>query len=205
MIQCRNKFLQGWCVLWFWSLLSDGIVWLSCLAVKASCLHTLLSSEVELTVVLIKMLRFAGELFCTTALGHFSAWSDMSRTGMAAKKIMPGKQEKEWEGCSWYHSGYCTAELSLYWLTWGRADFSCWYCPSRATQSATTGGPPCPHQCLAMIPLPAQPPLLSALHCASSFASSATGCSRVELGATATLHFPIQYWDCKNLSSFLGQ
>lgn len=43
------------------------------------------------------MLQFARELFYRTALGHFSAGSDMSRTGMAAEKscqASEGKNEK---------------------------------------------------------------------------------------------------------------
>lgn len=94
-------------------------------------------------------------------------------------KIMLGKQGKAWEGRSSCHSDYCTSELGLYWLPQGRANFSCRYSPSRATGDAVTGGLPRPHQCVPVIPLPARPSLLSALHRASSFVSSATGCGRV--------------------------
>lgn len=98
MIQCRNKSLQGWCVLWFWPLVSDGIVWLSYLAGKASCLHILLSCEMELTLLLIKIPQFARELSYRYALGHFSPRSAMSRNEMAAEKSCQeskGKHEKD--------------------------------------------------------------------------------------------------------------
>lgn len=60
-------------MLWFWPLLSDDIVWLSYLTGKASYLHILLSLEVELALLLIKILQFARDLFYKSALGQFSA------------------------------------------------------------------------------------------------------------------------------------
>lgn len=205
MIQCRNKFLQGWCVLWFWSLLSDGIVWLSCLAVKASYFDILLSSEVELTWSRC----FSLPESCSTQPLWGTFQHDQTCPGLAWQPKNYARRNRErmrrmflvsqWVLHCWIY------KVSLYRLTWGRADFSCWYGPSWAIRNAMTGGPPCPHQWLAMIPVPAQPPLLLTLHRAGSFASSATGCGRVGLGAAATLHFLTEDWDCKNLSSFLGQ
>lgn len=79
-----------------------------------------------------------------------------------SRKIMPGKQGKAWEGHFWCHSGYRTSELGLYWFTQGRENCSCSFSPSWTTGDALTGGPPCPHQHVATIPLPAWPSLLPA-------------------------------------------
>lgn len=145
--------------------------------------------------------NFSGALF--SMIKHAQDWHD-------SWKIMPGKLGKEQEGRFGCHSGYCTAELGLYWLTWGRADFSFWCSSSWATQKATTGGPPCPHQWLVMTPVPARPPLLSTLHRASSFVDAlriqqlaAAGWSLqllrhcISLSSTETARICPRSWDSK--------
>lgn len=161
--------------------LSGGLTWLAVLHTYTFCSHVIL---------LIKILQFARELSYRHALGHFSAWSAMSRNGMAAEKSCQeskGKQEKDVLGV--------TVATGLLNLTYTGSPKSGQIAPHRRSPSWVTGdamtsGPPCPHQWVAMMLLPAWPSLLSTLHCTSCFAA---GCDRGGASrATAKLHFLIQ-------------
>lgn len=90
--------------------LSDCLAWLLKAHTLAFCSHLkwcLLDQDASVCQRAI-LQNCSGALF--SRVRHVQDW-------YGSRKIMPGKWGKEWEGCLWCHSGYCTAEL----IRWGHA------------------------------------------------------------------------------------